>query len=407
MDNSIFQGRAEPLSNTDSANYIDTKPLPASYPVSGLGQWNSVMNGIRSAMSGVSGGLISGVVGLGGQLLQNAYNARQADKERAWNERMMNEQNEWSLNMWNRTNEYNSPLAQRQRMEDAGLNPLYYGLDGSSANGLESAQPLGYQRANMDNFSNPVAEGLSSAMQLAQIEQTKAQTTKIKSDTEKTSLESDFLRQTLDARVEGEKLANALTKEQIEQVKTAKKQMEATISKLIEETKSEKERQNLLAWQVAVQKATEKQITELLPLQKLLVSAQAENERAQASLAYTQKAYQLGLLQSGYISTMVLQMEESIKKTVAEREFIEMQSSLKELEKKVRSGEPFEISKWCNEHNWAKVAHPVLNFLSTDLWSILNAIGTSSGPLFAGLFAGAGTAGMKSLNQSPRPKVGY
>ena len=81
---------------------------------------------------------------------------------------MMDKQNQWSLDMWNRTNEYNSPAAQIARLREAGLNPLYYGLDGTSANGLESAQALGYDRASMAGMTNPVQGALDSLVKLAQ-----------------------------------------------------------------------------------------------------------------------------------------------------------------------------------------------------------------------------------------------
>lgn len=90
---------------------------------------------------------------------------------------MMDKQNAWSLGMWNRTNQYNSPVAQKQRLLDAGLNPLYYGLDGSSANGLESAQALGYQQAGI-NVENP----LQGALLQAQIENVQANTNKTNSE---------------------------------------------------------------------------------------------------------------------------------------------------------------------------------------------------------------------------------
>lgn len=40
-------------------------------------------------------------------------------------------QNKINLQNWNRQNVYNSPSAQLQRLRDAGLNPMFYGLDGT------------------------------------------------------------------------------------------------------------------------------------------------------------------------------------------------------------------------------------------------------------------------------------
>ena len=48
--------------------------------------------------------------------------------QRKWNEAMYNRQRQDALADWARTNEYNSPLAQMQRLREAGLNPhLIYG----------------------------------------------------------------------------------------------------------------------------------------------------------------------------------------------------------------------------------------------------------------------------------------
>lgn len=129
---------------------------------------DSVKNGYDSVKDGL--------FGLIGQGIQMSYDSRQADKEREWNEQMMDKQNDWSLNMWNMTNEYNSPSSQKQRLLDAGLNPLYYGLDGSSANGLESAQALGYQRASMAGMPNPIESALQASLLNAQIENVRADT---------------------------------------------------------------------------------------------------------------------------------------------------------------------------------------------------------------------------------------
>lgn len=111
-----------------------------------------------------------------------AFNAAQSKKQREWSEKMTNQQNEWTLNMWNKANEYNTPLNQVQRLREAGLNPLYYGLDGSSAGQVESAQALGYDRANIGNLENPVGSYLDAKTRIAQIENIQANTAKTKNE---------------------------------------------------------------------------------------------------------------------------------------------------------------------------------------------------------------------------------
>lgn len=136
--------------------------------------------------------ILNGLAGTAVQAFQNASNRRfeqeEAQKQRDWNEAMSAKQNAWNLEQWNRENEYNTPAAQLQRMRDAGLNPLYYGLDGNSAGASPTAaQPLGYDRASIPNMDNPMAFGLDSALKLAQVSNVQADTERKQAETQVTS----------------------------------------------------------------------------------------------------------------------------------------------------------------------------------------------------------------------------
>lgn len=80
--------------------------------------------------------------------LQIAQQTNQANKEIAqmsneYNQQMLERQIEQEWDMWNAQNEYNSASSQRQRLEDAGLNP-YLMMDGGSAgtaSGMTSPTP--------------------------------------------------------------------------------------------------------------------------------------------------------------------------------------------------------------------------------------------------------------------------
>lgn len=79
---------------------------------------------ISVASLGVSAG--QGILGAFQNRANQRYATRQMDKQRAW-----------ALEDWNRQNEYNSPRAQMQRLQEAGLNPnLVYGqgVQGASGN---------------------------------------------------------------------------------------------------------------------------------------------------------------------------------------------------------------------------------------------------------------------------------
>lgn len=92
--------------------------------------------------------------------MNNEFNAAEAEKAR-----------QFQLDMWNRTNDYNSASSQRQRLEEAGLNP-YLMMNGGSAGTAQSsgnsssataAPPLSMQRQDFSGLSNT----LSSALQIA------------------------------------------------------------------------------------------------------------------------------------------------------------------------------------------------------------------------------------------------
>lgn len=148
------------------------------------------------------------------------YNKEMAEEQRNWSEEMYNKQNAWNYERWLEQNEYNSPESQIERLKAAGLNPLYYGLDGSSAGEVTAAQPLAYERASVDNLVNPVASGLAAAAQVAQISNLQAQTAKTGQETltevqkrEKVQAEILTARQELNNMLSQEGLTKAQTDE--------------------------------------------------------------------------------------------------------------------------------------------------------------------------------------------------
>lgn len=272
--------------------------------VMGENDINSALNSLNSALQAQTSYLNQ----------QNLIQAEKdmSDEEKAWSEKMMDKQNDWSLNMWNKTNEYNSPSAQLQRLLEAGLNPLYFGLDGSSANGLESAQALGYERASMKGFNNPGQLSLENQIALKSLEKDiqlkNAQIDSIKENTKGTSLDNEWKDKTMDARVRSEELANELSVEQKKKIGQEIQNMKQELKKRIAETESEQERKVLIQAEAALARAQENEIISLLPYRQLLIEAQAESEKADAAMKWTQAAYQQGLIDSGYIDWLAEDM---------------------------------------------------------------------------------------------------
>ena len=144
-----------------------------------------VLGGIVSGVMSTIGG---GLLGTTAQMYQNDKNRQfereQANLQRDWNEEMFNKSNAWNYEMWMKQNEYNTPENQLKRLQDAGLNPMFYGLDGSSAQGISSAQPLGYDRASVGNQLNPISAGLDTAVKIAQVSNIQANTAKQNNETQ-------------------------------------------------------------------------------------------------------------------------------------------------------------------------------------------------------------------------------
>lgn len=198
------------------------------------------------------------------------FNREEAEKQRLWSEKMYNEQNAWNYEMWLKQNEYNSPEAQVQRMRDAGLNPLFYGLDGSSAGDLSAAQPLAYERAQVGNQANPLGSFDDAALKVAQIGNIIADTAKKGQETQS----EVYRRQQIQAQIENIKQENknllaqeGLTKSQKEQID----RNNAWLDRLNEAIVAEREAN------AALNKSQKNRIDELLEGEKILQAKSAED----------------------------------------------------------------------------------------------------------------------------------
>lgn len=198
------------------------------------------------------------------------FNREEAEKQRAWSEQMYNAQNSWNYERWQEQNAYNNPEAQVQRMRDAGLNPLFYGLDGSSAGEVSSAQPLGYERAQLGALPNPFSGFGDTALKVAQIANIQANTAKTGEETlsevqrrERIIADIDLAKQELNNM----KSSQNLTDKQIEQIDRNL----SWLDRLNEATIAEKESRSKL------DDSQRKRIEELLDGEKLIQSKTAED----------------------------------------------------------------------------------------------------------------------------------
>lgn len=88
----------------------------------------------------------------------NKANFEIAQMSNEYNQQMLERQIEQEWDMWNAQNEYNSASSQRQRLEDAGLNP-YLMMDGGSAGTASSMTSPSAQPAVVPQMQAAQAQG--------------------------------------------------------------------------------------------------------------------------------------------------------------------------------------------------------------------------------------------------------
>ena len=316
------------------------------------------------------------------------FNREEAEKQRAWNENMADKQNAWNYRMWQESLDYDKPLNQLQRLKEAGLNPLYYGLDGNSAAAFQgAAQPLGYERAQAPNYENPAITGINafiSAKNLAKdIELKNAEIDKLKGESSGLKLDNEFKERTMQARSEGVELANNATREQINEVKSRIKLNEEEVKKRIEETKNEVEKRGLIIAEKMLAEANKgkveaesKSILELLPLQKLLTEAQTSAQKAAAASSYVSAAINKGLLDAGYVDRQIDMLVADARQKGAAADSAEAQKAINQWKLSVRNGSVFDVDS----------AHTVVGSLMNGLFdSFFGLVSTASEAVGGGL----------------------
>ena len=100
-------------------------------------------------------GLLPAVAGAGvSSLVSGLFTGSQNRRSQRWSERMYDKQFQDNLRFWMMQNEYNSPQAQMQRLQEAGLNPnLVYG--GSSGGTAGSAEKISTPEVQAAQFRTP------------------------------------------------------------------------------------------------------------------------------------------------------------------------------------------------------------------------------------------------------------
>lgn len=140
---------------------------------------SATMPGTISPGAGVAVGAAQSLFGLASQVVQNI----------------------WNKKMWNEQNEYNSPVQQKQRLLDAGLNPaLMYG-NGASTGNAQSAP-------RMELNPGSILDGLQLASLASQIRTNNVHNTLYSAQARKTMAEANYLESSMEDRLAGVKLSN-------------------------------------------------------------------------------------------------------------------------------------------------------------------------------------------------------
>ena len=208
---------------------------------------------------------MSNLFDLGGAAIGAAANLWATDQTNKANERLQRQQNEHNLQLWHLNNEYNTPVQQMQRLKDAGLNPDMMYIQGqanslgNSASPAQGQSPFPHISQSFDpkltaELSNLMAdtykkrmEGKGQDIQNEIMDKTGLQQAMLDLNFSQESI-NNLVQKTSNLHTEQDKM-----KEEIENYKKAREQMDASIAKTIQET------QNLKA-----EEATEKQALQLL-----------------------------------------------------------------------------------------------------------------------------------------------
>lgn len=299
-------------------------------------------NNFNSLVSSAAG-LVAGAAGTAG----SAYSNRKAF------ERMRNHDIEmFNLQKADRDdqNRYNSPAAQVARLAAAGINPSVVFGNGTSV--AESSPVSGSPSASMSgtDFSQIARLGVDSALIPMQLEQMRKNMevqdsviAKNRSETSQTEKNIEWMDRLNQAKVDSMNASSTLDRGRYELLSTQKSEMLANIEKLEREANSEIERSFLLASQRMLNEASVREINQLLPLKMAFMSAQTENQKAQAALVLTNSMYQKGLIDGGYIDKVIEKVIADTKQSHAQAENVDSQAFRSKMKNALITGEGYSL----------------------------------------------------------------
>lgn len=184
---------------------------------------------------------------------------------------------------------------------------------------LQSVVSVAKMKAEIDNIN-------------ADTEAKKADTNKKNAETEGVQIDNEFKKKINDSKVEGQKLSNDLSRNQVAETDARIDNLEQDTTLKAKQAATEEERQKYFETASILNRANAYKVTQLLPYQKTLLEAQTEAEKAAAGLAEVQAAYQHGLIDNGYIDNLC-------KKVAAEAGISEDAKAIADIKAGIRTGD--------------------------------------------------------------------
>ena len=194
----------------------------------------------------LTGGLVNGIMGLFGgsnkaekrqyqhekemMALQNKYNTQAAAQSMEYAKTMNQINFEQQNKMFDKQAEWHSAKSQKERLQEAGLNPaLMYGIGGEGGSSVSSGGGTGSEVQGVGNpGTQAVMMGLQAKSIESQIALNNAQASKINAETEKTEKESNKVEAETDSVWSGIELLKARTSSEKAKIKLTNMQTELT-----------------------------------------------------------------------------------------------------------------------------------------------------------------------------------
>lgn len=230
-------------------------------------------------------------------------------------------------------------------LQAAGLNPmLATGMSGGSiqsspASGVSPSSPgmnlgdlLGAAlRSRELGIQSKVADS-EVAVNEAREDELLASAAEKRSRTVGQDIQNWIQDKTKELQVESARLENDYKEGKIRVTDEQVNEVREKVKLLVKQQDTEAARAGALLAQEVLSHAQASQIIELLPYQKALMSAQTENQKAAAALAWAHEAYQRGLIDNGYLDSFCRQ-------AVASADKLESESTIAGVKAAIQSGD--------------------------------------------------------------------